>query len=216
MVEIKDLVGLSKPAEKLIDVIAKGVGRICEPALIRRNAKAEADAAIIRAEADAKVSDIAYRAKVRLETKELRRQGTIEAIINQAGKLLPDQVSSDPVDEGWAINFFEACQDVSDEQMRGLWARILAGEVTQSNSFSRRTLRVLKDLSRTDADNFEGLLSYLWWFQTSNGKMAKLIVPSVSSIKDLSLSDITELEAYGLISHRSLSGLLWQTKSKIL
>jgi len=40
--EIKDLVGLSKPLERLIDVISKGIGAVSAPYLVRKNADAKA------------------------------------------------------------------------------------------------------------------------------------------------------------------------------
>lgn len=42
MVDIKDIVGLSEPLKKLIEVIAEGVGGISGPFLTRKNAKAKA------------------------------------------------------------------------------------------------------------------------------------------------------------------------------
>lgn len=41
--EIKDLVGLSKPLTRLIDVISQGIGAVTRPYLIRKNAEAKAD-----------------------------------------------------------------------------------------------------------------------------------------------------------------------------
>ena len=49
--EIKDLVGLSEPLTKLIDVVSKGCGKVAAPYLIRAKAKAEADRIRIVSEA---------------------------------------------------------------------------------------------------------------------------------------------------------------------
>ncbi|WP_081449463.1 DUF2806 domain-containing protein [Rhodomicrobium vannielii] len=181
--EIKDLVGIAKPLEKLVEVVAAGVGVLYEPSRTRNNAKAEAEAAIVTAQANAKADNIAYRAKCRIEAKEIRRQENIEAVISRASKFLPTEVSQEPVSKDWAADFFEEYQDINDEELRGIWARILAGEVTQPGSFSRRTLRVLKDSSMQEASKFQSICSYLWFIPTPSANAPLLIIPDVSNEK---------------------------------
>ncbi len=41
--DIKDLVGLSAPLERLIEVVASGLGKVYEPYYIRKTAAAKAD-----------------------------------------------------------------------------------------------------------------------------------------------------------------------------
>ena len=90
---------------------------------------------------------------------ELERQKNLEAIIDTARLALPEQVSSEPVDKDWTTHFFEAAKDVSDTDMQTLWARILAGEITEPGTTSRRTLEFLKTLSKAEAEMFVVLLS---------------------------------------------------------
>lgn len=52
LIEVGDLAGLSKPAEKLIDKISEAMGWVFRPKQIRRTAQAEADAEVIRARGD--------------------------------------------------------------------------------------------------------------------------------------------------------------------
>jgi hypothetical protein len=211
MVDIKDLVGFSKPTEKLIDVVAKGIGTIFEPAVIRRRATAEADAKVILAEADAMANDIAYRATERLRAREVRRQRNIEAVLRQTEKILPSEVSSDPVAEDWGVQFFDGCQDSSDDILREHWARILAGELKKPGSFSRRTLRTVKDMSKNDALNFEQLCSNLWWLHFPESKIPRIIIPNTDSPVihklGLNLDVIKELELSGLV-HSMGSGYI--------
>ena len=54
-----DLGKLSKPISKLIEAVSQGIGTLYEPTKIRRKAKAQADAALIKAEADIKKRIIA-------------------------------------------------------------------------------------------------------------------------------------------------------------
>jgi len=148
---------LSAPVTKLVEVIAAGCGALYEPTAIRRKAKAEGHALVLTAEARARADEVSLRAVHRLLDVEIQRQRNIEAIANAARQALPDQVSDEPVRPDWAVRFFREAQDVNDEQMRHLWARLLAGEVTHPGSFSARTLTVVRDLSASEADLFNAL-----------------------------------------------------------
>lgn len=65
-----------------------------------------------------------------------------------------EEVSSEKVDQDWATRFFNIVEDISDEEMQNLWAKILAGEIKQPKSFSLRTLEILRNLSKEEAEAF--------------------------------------------------------------
>ena len=65
------------------------------------------------------------------------------------------EVSDEKVNEDWTTRFFNYAQDISDDEMQELWARILAGEVKRPNSFSLRTLELIKNLSKQEAEIFK-------------------------------------------------------------
>ena len=157
-----DLNALSEPACKLIDAVSHCIGVLYEPRRIRRKAKADADAALILAEADAERQALLKKASHRLAIQEIRRQKNIESIVNKAIKSLPETVSSEPVDPDWISRFFDECKDVSNEELQKIWGRLLAGEVATPNSCSRKTLAILKDLSPADAELFTEFCSYIW------------------------------------------------------
>ena len=96
------------------------------------------------------------RAQKRLQFKEQKRQKNIENITQKAANNLEKEgeVSNNPVDKDWITRFFSYAEDISDEEMQELWARILAGEVERPKSYSLRTLDVLRNLSREEADVF--------------------------------------------------------------
>ncbi len=80
---------------------------------------------------------------------------------------LPDTVSEEPVSGDWMFQFFENCQDVTEAEMQRLWARILAGEVAQPKTFSRRTIELLKTFDSGDAKAFTDYCSVC--FRSSAG-----------------------------------------------
>lgn len=198
-----DLSALSEPACKLIDAVSQCIGTLYEPRRIRRKAKAEADASLILAEADAERQALLKRAAHRLAIQEVRRQNNIESIINQAVKSLPDTVSSEPVDPDWISRFFDECKDVSNENLQIIWGRLLSGEVATPGSCSRKTLTILKDLNHNDAQIFN-MLCKLIWHEGNN-----LIIPYRGDIKlegqlkgyNIFYHDLLHLDSLGLIHY---------------
>jgi uncharacterized repeat protein (TIGR03899 family) len=153
-----------KPIEKLIEVISKGIGTIYKPRAIRKEAEAKAfeieiiERAKSKALAEGKEieAESIERIQDRLVHKELRRQENIDNVTQIAAQQLSQEetVSEEPVDEDWTTRFFNIVEDISDEEMQKLWGRILAGEVKQPKSYSLRTLELLKNLSKREADVF--------------------------------------------------------------
>jgi uncharacterized protein DUF2806 len=141
----------SDSVTKFIECVSKGLGAAYEPTAIVRKAKAEAQASLILAQAEVDKRELTIRAAQRLAHIETRRQQNIESITDKALKELPVTVSKDPVSEDWTAHFFESCQDVGEEEMQNLWARLLAGEVAQPRTFSRRTMETLRTFSSEDA-----------------------------------------------------------------
>jgi hypothetical protein len=156
--------GFGRAAEKLADTIRHVVDVAVGPDRIRARAQAQADAALIIAEGRTKIQELEARAIERLRKREARRQQNIEGITLKALNALPspDQISDEPVSEDWTSRFFEECQDISEEQMQQIWARIMAGEVARPGSFSPRTLSVVRDLTKSDADLFAKLCEFVW------------------------------------------------------
>ena len=196
---------------KLIETVGEQIGLFLEPAHIRRKGKAEADVTVAKAKAEAGIAvvqvqnklairDFLDRADERVSRRETKRQKNIEAITAQAVKELPESVSEKPVDEDWVTQFFNHCQDVSNEQMQSLWARLLAGEAANPGSFSLRTLALVKVMSKEEANLFTRFCSMVW--QTPEGLVP--IVPwegKISSIVGLQLDsmDFVHLNSLGLI-----------------
>lgn len=159
-----------KPLEKLIDVVSKGIGTIYQPRKIRKEADAQAYAikvlekakAVATSETKLIEAETAERIGKRIVAQEIKRQNNIDDIVEAAAEELKGkQVSEDPVDEDWATRFFGIVQDVSREEMKVLWSKILAKEIGRPSSFSMRTLDTLKNLSVTEAELFQKVAPYI-------------------------------------------------------
>ena len=63
-----------------------------------------------------------------------------------------EKVSSEPVDNNWMTRFLDIAESISDDDLRDLWARVLAGEVKRPTTYSLRTLDVLRNITKTEAE----------------------------------------------------------------
>ncbi|HEY4617587.1 MAG TPA: DUF2806 domain-containing protein [Flavobacterium sp.] len=153
-----------KPIEKLIDVVSKGIGTIYKPRAIRKEAESKAyeieiiERAKTMAISEGKEIDAETLARIeeRFIYKEIKHQNNIDNVTKIAAEQLSQEteVSDESVDEDWTTRFFNIAENISDEEMQLLWGRILAGEIKQPKSFSLRTLELLKNLSKEEAEVF--------------------------------------------------------------
>lgn len=173
--------------EKLVDYAASGVGAVAGSMLAPWRATQQAKAKSIEAEgqadrlrliaqaqADARQALVApndatagtlkiTREQItqRLEFQEHKRQQNLASAVREAAEKLGDEeVHDHEPDHDWTARFFEYVQDVSEDDVRRMWARILAGEVRSPGSVSLRTLSILRNMSRLEAELFKEAMRY--------------------------------------------------------
>ena len=190
--------GLGKPATVLIKRVSDAVGGIARPSQIRRVASAEADAKVILAEADIKITELQQRAARRFIEEETKNQANIESITHQAIPHLNEDSEPDKIEDDFLRNFFDKCRIVSDEGMQDIWARILAGEANVPGTFSRKTVNILSDMDKSDAELFTTLCSFIWQFP---GGAAPLVFARDTFFNEqgMFLSSLADIESLGLI-----------------
>lgn len=196
---------ISKPADSLINKISEAVGGVFAPFQIKRIAKAEAEAAIIKAQTEIEITDIHRRAMHRFIEEEAQRQKNIEEITTKALPQLEAGANPNSMENDWVTNFFEKSRIISDGEMQDIWARVLAGEANAPGTYSKRTVNFLGDLDKKDAELFQTLCRFGWFI----GKFTPLIFDSQASIyndKGLNFDTLTHLDAIGLIRFDELSG----------
>lgn len=101
-------------------------------------------------------SPLEERTKDRINYQESKKQVNIENITSFAAEELKNEetVTDEPLDEDWTTRFFGIAEEVSNEEMQALWGKILAGEIKQPKSYSLRTLELIKNLSKNEAEIF--------------------------------------------------------------
>ncbi len=216
MIEISDIFGLGKVGVKLIDFIQAGIGTAYEPINLIFMAKAKAKAIEIAAEAYRKNSDLSIsyndenyaiaqvseearfkRMQQRILYQETEKQQNIESIILLTAEMITDvqDFSKEPVDKKWAKRFFEGASEVDDEDTQKLWAKILAGEIEKKGSFSLRTLDILRNLSKEEAELFQKIAPYI----IVQGNTTCILTIEIYNKGNFSVNDFLKLNEIGLV-----------------
>jgi hypothetical protein len=196
---------ISKPATVLIEKISDAVGGIAKPWQIKRVARAEADAALIEANARVQVTEIEQRALIRMVREEGKKQENIESIAAQALPHLKDDAKPEAVEQDWLTHFFDRCRLISDQQMQTLWSSILAGEANAPGSFSKRTIELVSTLDKSDAALFSNFCSFVWMFETLT-PLIYGIENAVYRSAGITFESMNHLENLGLISFSGIGG----------
>lgn len=172
---------LISPGEKLIDGMFKAFGKIYEPHHLKKMADAQSYQIKKIGEAMRENSDIPIeynsngitlsssdyddfvkRTQGRLAFQELRKQENIETVAGKALNYLEGKpkVDNEPIDVDWLVRFFSSVESIGNEEMQELWAKLLAGEIQHSGSFSLRTMDKLSSLSQREAMIFQEILCH--------------------------------------------------------
>ena len=204
----------SKALETFIDAISRGIGVLYEPTRIRKEAKAKAEEKVILAKAEKQEREILAAVQplvgdsVSLEqlqpviskmiSDELRKKENIDAVVNIA---LEDfsksqKVPDEKADTDWLTRFFNIVENVSDEELRNTWGKILSQEIQTPGSYSLRTLSTISNLSKTEAELFAKLSNYIF---DSTRKCFLLRKGNDILGVDIPYSDIMQLMECGLI-----------------
>ena len=227
--EVQNIAAATEASAKLGDTILKGLGMALNHVFefdvkqIDRvsTAKANARAREITAEAEAWANaaivlkdldnELIQRTGQRVLIQSVKRQENIEKTLLLTDEDLRDSsqpISEIPVDEDWAVKFFNIAQDVSNEEMQLLFAKILSGEIRNPGSFSARTVQALSLLDTTTANIFRkfcditievtpvaDLLTAVLWEPFGP--------PGTNGLAPVGLSylQLTQLQDAGLIQH---------------
>ncbi len=178
--EIKDLAGLSQPLTKFVEVVSQGIGTLYEPTHIKRMAKSRAKEIKTISSAindsnlpiqysngpvgiDTSTKEFMERTERRMLFLEAKKQKNIEDIIAGAYENLENEpkVSEEPLQEEWINRFFNIVGEVSSDELKVIWSKILSEEIKQPGKCSIRTLENLRNISREEAEIFKKISNYI-------------------------------------------------------
>lgn len=134
----------------------------------------------------------------------------LSSIAETASFMISGDADASEVDGEWADRFRRHAERVTDDEVRRVWAQILAGEINAPGSFSKHTLTVLSEMGRDEVRSFSKVCSLCAGGKNVGGS-PKPLMPCIYLDKSgttycdgvLSYSEVSELVALGLLDRSS-------------
>ena len=187
--------GLAKLAKTVggwfgLEALATIINTKAEGFAMKSKAKAENETALIRLQGEEQLANY-------ILSREKRKMDNVKSVVQLAQTQFAndEEVSKEQVNQDWVNRFFSIVEEVSDFEMQKLWSQILAGEVKRPKSYSLRTLEVLRNMTKEEADLFVKATSYM----IDNDSIINEINCSLPVEELLTLSDI------GLVNNEDLT-----------
>jgi hypothetical protein len=143
------------------------------------------------------------RAKAAFVDQVYRRQANKDAVVMKTIENLqadPAPEHSDGPSEDWLAKFERHAEDASSDQLRSLFAKILAGEIRNPGAISLMTLHFISMLDQETATLIQRVFPYTV-FTTPDGSAAGTLIECCDP--PLRLEQKLDLERCGFCSHAS-------------
>ena len=213
----------SKVAVALAKKLESAIQLKTDPQLIVDVAQAKKKASLIEEEAKGKrrlvkerfkyeknEKKLVHRAMNRATAIEIRKQQNLESIVAKSIPELKDNAEPQRIDNDWMANFSDRALIFSDELMQRLFAKLLAGEANSPGTFSRRTVDIVSQLEKHEAESFRTLCRYEWF-------VGNTPIPLIFDYKDeiyernnLDFEALLDLETIGLIQFSPEISLVYE------
>ena len=139
---------------------------------------------------------------------------TIREYVNQADiariaveNLKPD-AKPEKVNDNWIIFFFDKARTVTEDDVKIIWGKILAGEINAPGTFSKQLLHTLSIMDSSMAKRFQKIRSSCFYvpphLYTFIYRTNRSIIRNNDKYKNLDLNykDFRELDNLGIIKYR--------------
>ena len=125
------------------------------------------------------------------------------SIVAEGYKALPPPdalVSDAPADKEFILNVLDEFDTIADPEVHKIVGRLIAGEVVSPGSFSRRTVRVLRDLESLDFSRFTALCRFTF----ALGPLVFEPSAAIYTSAGLNFGILQELDSLGLINFQGV------------
>jgi hypothetical protein len=176
----------------------------------KKNLQDEIERREIEAKADLRLQGELKAEELRIAIDYMRQRKEAESVLNLSAvatlaledlreKTGPDgdAKSDEPISDDWLNWFRNFSEKASSDEVRRLWAKILAGETRKPGRFSVGTLRTLAEVDHQLATLFQKHVNHLFWNE---------YIIKNDKVKGVELLELADLEDAGLL--REVNGLM--------
>ena len=114
---------------------------------------------------DADPGTLTQRAEARRQRHEALRQDNLETVFRLAADRLGEAGRETP-DSGWLARFLAGAGEAAGELERSVWAGLLAAEIAEPGSISRRTLAFLREMDTWELASLAKYCAFAFTFES--------------------------------------------------
>lgn len=111
--------------------------------------------------------ELKCRAGRRLLAEEINKQKNLEDVIQRADDILQTEPQSLPhqeeTDQGWIDECLDGAGKTYNDNLKDYWAKLLAGEIRNPGTYSKRAVNFMKTLSQKDAEKIRNMCQYVMY-----------------------------------------------------
>jgi hypothetical protein len=104
---------------------------------------------------DNRLIDLEVSASSGIISETIRKESNVTRALLHAEQVLETDDQPAPqkdIDDDWLFRWRDNASEVSSDELRSIWGKVLAGEVKAPGSYSLRTLEFLRNLSKEEAE----------------------------------------------------------------
>lgn len=129
-------------------------------------------------------------------------------IVQLALEHLKPNFNGEEVSDDWITFFFDKVKDVTEDDMKIIWSKILAGEFNEPNTYTKQLLHTMSIMDSRIAKRFQKIRSscfysaprlYVFMYRTNGGNIKN--TKKYEKLK-IFINDLRELDSLGLIQYR--------------
>ena len=158
-----------------------------------------------------RVGDVGVRVSEQLVLEKIRTEVNVAKALKRAEDTLVDDYASPSdrqVDPDWFFRWREAAGRVTNEDLQGLWGRLLAGELKNPSSYSLRLVQFLANITTAEAGEIAALAPYV---------LGGIVYRDDTSVNEasspLSFGSLMRMQELGLVAGAEALGLTQNFKS---
>lgn len=134
--------------------------------------------------------ELKNRAARRLVAEEINKQKNLEDVILRADDILqtePQPLShQEETDQGWIDECLDGAGKTYNDNLKDYWAKLLAGEIKNPGTYSKRAVNFMKTLSQKDAEKIRDMCQYVMYSLDKNDAFILRYEDSLYTFTDLS------------------------------
>lgn len=202
-----DLASVASIINNVIDKFAKAAGWMVTPRGSRKELEKAVEIYIQEIENDKSLPPLVKAAKITAARKEIKEYCNVQDIMEHArefGQTYNEY--NDDIDEDWAMFFYDRAKNVSLDDAKVLWGKILAEECKMKGKISKSLIHILSVISQEDAKAFENLCNFAPNMARPDGSMRKVDPIISGDVENALLNEcgltyeaLQNLEALGLL-----------------